>query len=333
MRFSIIIPLYNCEKFLDKLFCSLNNQENKDFEVVFIDDKSTDKTLDKFEKIKENIDYNYKFLKNYVNLGPGTSRNTALMNASGEYVLFLDSDDAISPETMKVLTETVEKENYPDAVLFDYTMVYPHKRIRCSTIPNFDEGYVSKDDAIIYSTGGTWCKVYKNSIIKNNNAEFPDMRTKEDFVFNKIVLSFCETIYYKKEYMYEYNIHEDSVVMKTGSVGADNIETAIKRADFAFDLIEKSVDKSHMEAITALKVKEYLFGTVQAMLRLNTNSKRINAFMDDFEKLHPEWYNRELHFGKYVNLYLYFIRKRNIIILRIITRFKDKLKFYMSRKH
>ena len=210
--FSVIVPLYNCESLLESLIHMLNNQSAKNFDVIFIDDKSTDGTVLELKRLSKSINFNYTFLQNKNNLGPGLSRNKAMEKAEGKYILFLDSDDFLNTETISVLTQVVLQQNYPDAIIFDYFLVYRHNKIKCSTIPQFNEGFISVDDAIVYSTGATWCKVYKTDIIKKNNIIFPDMRAKEDFVFNKIALSYCDNIYYKHANLYEYITNPNSVM-------------------------------------------------------------------------------------------------------------------------
>lgn len=319
--FSIIVPLYNCQNILEQLFDTLTNQTCKDFEVIFIDDCSCDDTINKFNKFKDKINFEYQLLMNCENKGPGISRNLCLEQANGQYIFFLDSDDCINVDTLEKINKTIIENDTPDAVLFDYFTVYKQRKIKCNTIFNFHEGFVSSENAMIYSTGATWCKVYKLGIIKDNNVFFPDMRTKEDFVFNKIALSFCKTIFYLKDNLYEYVVNSDSVMNTTKLLGEAN-------AKKAFDILEKKIDKKYSKAISILKIKEYLFGTLQSMVRMRKRNIEIKNFIDKYEEQNPGW-KMLIHthkFDIFTTLILKLTSKRAVPAMVFIILFKDKIK-------
>lgn len=107
IRFTIIIPLYNKEDYIEKCLVSILNQTYNNFEIIIIDDKSTDSSL----KIVKNIigkysDDRIKLFKNKKNNGVSFSRNRGLNNSTGEYIIFLDADDEFSGNTL------LEKVNY-----------------------------------------------------------------------------------------------------------------------------------------------------------------------------------------------------------------------------
>ena len=105
-KISVIIPMYNVEKYLNFCISSVMGQTFKDFELILVDDCSTDKTV---EVAKNFDDPRIKILRNEKNFGcPGPVRNVGIENASGEYIYFMDSDDAILPNTLEVLYKTIE---------------------------------------------------------------------------------------------------------------------------------------------------------------------------------------------------------------------------------
>ena len=106
---SVITPMYNAEKFLSTSINSVLNQTFKDFELILIDDCSTDKTL---EIAKSFSDSRIKILSTEKNLGnPGMARNIGLDVARGEYFYFVDADDAVLKNTLEILLDTVQKNN------------------------------------------------------------------------------------------------------------------------------------------------------------------------------------------------------------------------------
>ena len=109
MRFSIIIPIYNVSAFLPECLESVAGQSLSDYEVVCVDDGSTD---DSFGIAKGYVDaHEHWQLIHQGNQGLGGARNTGLKHATGDYVLFLDSDDRLRPDSLRILSENLENED------------------------------------------------------------------------------------------------------------------------------------------------------------------------------------------------------------------------------
>lgn len=108
---SIIIPCYNASKYLRQCIDSILNQTFKNYEIIFIDDKSTDNTLDILQEYKNNSDADIKILENEYNSGPSFTRNKGLSAATGNYIAFIDSDDYIEPQYLEVLYKLIKQYN------------------------------------------------------------------------------------------------------------------------------------------------------------------------------------------------------------------------------
>ncbi|HCR38766.1 MAG TPA: hypothetical protein DIV80_04785, partial [Synergistaceae bacterium] len=112
--FSVIMPAYNTERFVDKALDSLVQQHCQDFEVVFIDDGSTDDTASVASKILSHWGGSYTFL-HQENQGVGRAKNNAIKHAKGKYLFFLDSDDIVDPEMLEEVKSLVGR-SFPDVV-------------------------------------------------------------------------------------------------------------------------------------------------------------------------------------------------------------------------
>lgn len=118
-KYSVIIPVYNVEKYLGKCLESLFSQEFKDFECIIVDDGSTDNSkliVDEYSKKNQNIQYYYQ-----QNQGQSVARNYAMLKAKGEYLLFLDSDDFIKENTFEILNKLTDQK--PD-IIVNSTIAY-----------------------------------------------------------------------------------------------------------------------------------------------------------------------------------------------------------------
>lgn len=110
MKVTIITPAYNAEKFLDKIYDSLQSQTFKDFEWIIIDDFSKDNTSSIIEKFISKQELNITLLKNKSNQGVAYSRNRGLDIAKGDYICFLDVDDTWEPDKLKIQKEFMEEK-------------------------------------------------------------------------------------------------------------------------------------------------------------------------------------------------------------------------------
>ena len=112
---SIIVPIYNAEKYLNKCIDSIINQSKKELEIILINDGSTDNSEN---IIKKYDDKRIKYFKNK-NQGIGKTRNFGIKKATGKYIMFLDSDDYLDKDACKYLFNKIEKENL-DIVVCDF---------------------------------------------------------------------------------------------------------------------------------------------------------------------------------------------------------------------
>ncbi|WP_159799741.1 glycosyltransferase family A protein [Flavobacterium sp. MK4S-17] len=121
--FTVVIPLYNKEKYIGKTLVSALSQTFTDFEVLIINDSSTDKSLEAVQKFTDN---RIKIIQHPVNKGLSASRNTGIKNASAEYIAFLDADDVWKPKFLQKIYGLIS--SYPEAGLFatEYLEVYPN---------------------------------------------------------------------------------------------------------------------------------------------------------------------------------------------------------------
>jgi glycosyltransferase involved in cell wall biosynthesis len=113
--FSIIIPTYNRATFLERTITSVLSQEYKDWELLLIDDASTDNTK---EIVASFDDARIRYIKNEVNLERSASRNKGVSLSKGQYICFLDSDDVFRNNHLQVLNDFLEKNKYPQGFIF-----------------------------------------------------------------------------------------------------------------------------------------------------------------------------------------------------------------------
>jgi glycosyltransferase involved in cell wall biosynthesis len=124
--FSVIIPLYNKENYVEKAINSILNQTYNNFEIIIIDDCSTDLS---YEIAKKNVSEKIRLIKHDKNKGLSASRNTGILNSKAEYITFLDADDVWKPTYLEEIKSLID--TFPEAKLFatNYEEVYPNEVI------------------------------------------------------------------------------------------------------------------------------------------------------------------------------------------------------------
>lgn len=193
---SVIVPVYNVEKYLEQCIDSLLSQTYQNFEIILVDDGSTDssgKICDIYEENNENIKVIHK-----KNEGLGFARNTGLLYATGEYVTFIDSDDYADKYLLEDLYNGI-LETDVDVCIGGFKKVADSGQMLYEE--KYDEQYFIHDNttnkAFIKMLGSlpskhdsirmsVWNVLYKLSIIKNNNIQFPSEREliSEDLIFD-----------------------------------------------------------------------------------------------------------------------------------------------------
>lgn len=119
-RFSIIVPVYNVEKYLAECVSSVLNQTYKDYEIILVNDGSTDSSAQICNEYSEK--YNFISVQHQTNQGLSEARNTGIRISTGEYLVFLDSDDFLKKDALEVLSGIIEKHR-PEVIINNYYLV------------------------------------------------------------------------------------------------------------------------------------------------------------------------------------------------------------------
>ncbi|MDD5924225.1 MAG: glycosyltransferase family A protein [Clostridia bacterium] len=230
-KISIVIPVYNVEKYLSKCLDSVVNQTYKNLEIICINDGSTDNCLGVLQKYQKQDDRIIIIDKE--NTGLSDTRNVGTARATGEYLMYIDSDDWIDIDTCEVALENIIKEE-ADLVYWNYIREYGNK----TRIKN-----ISGDDRIVYygesmnhlyrrlfglygkelsrpdnadTIVTAWGKLYRTEIIKESKAIFVDTRKigTEDMLFNVYVFKYIKKAVYLPNYFNHYRKDNESALTR-----------------------------------------------------------------------------------------------------------------------
>lgn len=222
VKISVIIPVFNCAKYLDTCITSVLMQDYQDYEIICIDDKSTDNSLSILKKYAKN-DNRIKLLINEINRGPGYSRNKALTIAKGKYIFFLDSDDWVDLNTFETLVKIAEKDNL-DLLMFKY-ISYNENSFKFGIEPYYDMKFLDKFENKVFNhcdlkpeevfnlPVGPCNKLYNKSFLDKNNIKFPNENLiQEDNIFFFKVITLAKKISMVNSYPYNRRRRPQSIM-------------------------------------------------------------------------------------------------------------------------
>ena len=202
-KVSIIVPVYNVEKYIEKSLNSLINQTFDDFEIIIINDGSTDKSKDVIDTFIEKYPEKIKYFEKE-NGGAADARNYGINVATGEYIAFLDPDDYIEKEMLDEMYNKAKEEN-SDLVECDFYWEYPNKK-------KLDTGevYSNKKEMLIKTRVMPWNKLIKRSLLEENNIRFPKGLRYEDIEFTYKMVPYCTKVSFVKKPFIHYVQREES---------------------------------------------------------------------------------------------------------------------------
>ncbi len=273
-KVSIIIPIYNVEKYLHKCIESVESQTLENIEVILVNDGSTDNSEIIIEKFKEKYN-NIKYIKKE-NGGLSDARNVGIRNATGDYILFVDSDDYISDTLLNDLSVYMEQEY--DLIKFKMIKVDEnYKEIGKVEGPIFENKNGEEAFNLLYGNDvmlqPAWLYLYKKSFWDRNKFEYPVGMNHEDFARTALIMLKADSVASTNVYGYYY-------VQSEGSITRGNDETKkLKRAQDIinhYDYMLRVIDDYNIMKRTKDNLKIYYTNCMILKLdELSEESKKV----------------------------------------------------------
>ena len=285
-KISIIIPIYNAEKYLKKCLDSIINQTKKELEFILINDGSTDSTE---EIIKSYKDERIKYFKNK-NQGIGKTRNFGIDKATGDYIMFIDSDDWISKNTCEVLLEKALANNC-DLVVCDFYREFDTGKLIEDKLGSFKDTTLKNNPKLLNMINlSPWNKLYKSSLIKDNKLRFIENLKYEDAPFVVNALLNAERIGKVDECLNYYCIHGNSETTVRDSKCFDILEIIkIIRDSLKEDIYLDEVNKLTLRMITNYTIQQ------RNQKDIEVGMKFIDQSFEFLEKNIPDYKNNRYY--------------------------------------
>lgn len=268
-KVSVIVPVYNVEKYIDKCLSSLVNQTLKEIEIIIVNDGSPDNSQDIIDRYVKKYP---KKVKSYIkeNGGQGSARNFGLEKAEGEYIGYVDSDDYVELDMYEKLYNKAIKNNLDIAICGSYNVTEDGDK----TIELDRELFKDKKKNAFFGRMAVWNKIYKKELLLSSNLKFRSKLWYEDLDFTVQILSMAKKVGYVNKPFYNYLIRQGST-MNNSNVDR-NLEILL-----AFDeVLRNEIIKDNEKLIEFLVVDHIYISAIVRVLNANANNDKKKEVID-----------------------------------------------------
>ena len=287
MKLSVIVPVYNIASHLPRCMDSLLGQVYDDWEILLIDDGSDDglsgPLCDRYAAEHPGLVKAFHLPGG----GPGAARNAGLREAAGEYVLFVDGDDYVSPEMMRTLRPFMEEAW--DVVIFGFRTdrdgifqdppaeKYPYGR----TIS------LSEEPELLLTSPCVWNKLWRADLFRRAGCHFPEGIWYEDFAACAVLLASAERITAIRHVLYYYVVRAGSI---THNMNAERNREIITAMEFLTDRYRaKGLYETYREALEGAAVKHVLLMASVRVARIDPDSPVLPELSEYMRSAFPTW--------------------------------------------
>lgn len=276
---SVIVPAYNVEQYILQCLESLRKQAYSNVEVVVVNDGSKDRTP---EIAKEYVEAHPNFIfVHQENQGSGVARNTGIQHAKGDFLAFVDPDDWVDEDYVDRLVKA-QLESDADLVVSGATEHHyggdENKAVKQRLRKSYDCSYANKEEARrvylqLLNAGlvnGPWGKLFRTSILKNENVWFPDFRRSQDIVFNYRYYQHLSSLRVIDYYGYNYRVFHSKAASKVLSDYyriLNTIYSDVKKMCLSWN---EKIDLVPLSNFVMIRMYGHLIGRVANNLELKT---------------------------------------------------------------
>ena len=295
---SVIIPIYNVENYLEECIESVLHQTYDNYEVILVNDGSTDRSGEIAKKYSEK--FNNIYLINQNNKGLSGARNTGIKHSRGEYLYFLDSDDMIQDNLLEICVSNLKNNNL-DAVHFGYRLVKDNKVIKkskvitCNKVLSGKEFFKDSVENALSQNHEAWAYMYKKKFWIDNNLSFKDITFVEDAeIYIRVLMSNIKIIEIP-EFLYIYRVREGSIIRRKSY--------SINYLRSIDEVIKTYVEKMYENLDLEKEFKKYIRCFIQMKLKALSLLENLN------EKILEEELKYTINLSNELNIevdYIYF---------------------------
>lgn len=326
---SVVVPVYNVEKYVAECIESIINQTYRDLEIILVDDGSTDNSgaiCDKYSKEDERIRVIHK-----TNGGLSDARNVGIDVANGDYIAFVDSDDYIHPQMLEILLCN-SNDNQADISVCSFVSVGETEKCNFEEInteeiraSNYEDNRISEIYNNNLLTVVAWNKLYKRNLFKNIRYEYGKIH-EDEFIIHKLLFEASKVSYIDNE-LYYYRTRSNSIMQNISLKSIENGYEALKQREEFFLSKELPQNVSETKALEALYITKYYryvskkYSKASLLDKFDEGMHRLIS--KDVEQIvGTEAINEYIFFAQNPSMYYFYMnqKSRQSIIFKVMRR-------------
>ncbi len=283
IKVSVIVPVYNGEKYIKDCLDSILNQTLKEIQIIVINDGSTDGTqaiIDEYylqyqEKIK---------VMTKTNEGQGKARNIGMDLAEGEFLTFVDADDKIAPNMLLKMYERLKKEE-ADVAICDYYEMIQGKKVLKKAIPQKTESI--QRDFVVW-IAGPCNKLIRTELLKKNQLRFLETGIYEDIAMIPLIGLYANKVIYMEEPFYQYYIRQGSTMRQ------EKFNDKLLSIYQVLETLTKGFETSGMrekyeQELEYIYIRHLLYAGIGRFLEYQEGKQEINKIVAIMKERYPNW--------------------------------------------
>ena len=333
-KISVICPVYNSEQYISRTIKSIINQTLgfENIELILVDDCSTDSSCEIINDFVEKYE-NILLFENETNHGfPGFGRNLGMKKSNAEFIMFIDNDDEYEPDFCEKMYDLISSEDL-DLISTNYNIIkktHIEKMSIFNLINDFDEQegnikYIDLNKLFYLKGSEIWCKIFKRSIIKNNNLKFIENGLNEDTIFLYEYYHYANRIAFIDYYGYKWYRDGENLSYYTPK----STYSFLKSFHKMYDLIDGLYENVNWNRLFRYHIE-------WSLIRISFSHENKNQLEDMIKKLYE--FEKMINFDSYLNYWWlsiinklllkrqFFIVKISLMMMRKVKNLMDKIK-------
>lgn len=314
-KVSIIVPIYNVERYLRRCIDSLLKQSYQNIEIVMVDDCSSDNSGTIAKEYSEKYPDLCVYIKQSKNGGLAKTRNAGIDSSQGEWLSFVDSDDWVHRDFIKEMLETAQAESF-DIVVSDLLYVYDNgKRKEANTLGALT-GEASHKEKVALLRNHSYTRLIRKSFFIQSGLRFPEhLRRGEDMGIMVPLLTKTNKIGILNKALYYYFQREDSISNKNTNIDLSFYPEAVA-------LIKNNSNRGFEQELEYHFIQELLYGLNMLMIKDHRSTKEIKDNISEFTAQYPKWQKNPYmtYCNRFKRLFIQAAGSYHIAIMRLMVK-------------
>ena len=310
IKVSIIVPVYNTASYLRRCLNSLCEQTLKEIEIILVNDGSTDQSAEIMDAFKAKYPEKIKIFEKE-NGGQATARNMGILNASGKYIGFADSDDYVDTDIFEKMYDIAEKRN-ADYAECNYHCIYEcNNRTKEIRTRGRIRQYKNQRDMLIDPQVSPWNKLYRKDIMQDEKVLFPEGVIYEDTAFYIKMIPHIKNPVYLDEKLVYYCVRENSTMTCNKNIKVADIFVVLQNILDYYK--ENGYEDAYKKELTYFCTKILFCSSLGRIGRIPDKELRkelIEHTFDFVDTKFPEYMDNPLFGGK-TGMYIKLLRRYN----------------------